>query len=149
MVIRTDSALRRAARNIGQNGELGDAIIAFLHGQEIRLRLIKAAEEGLAPASVVSELLVDKFGAEQLRSHTVHRFIGLAIRMQLEAAGFETVSSGIRTPRDPLFTTATIYKKRSVGDLPGTDSLIARFIASLTDDEIDRVKHYINNRRRS
>jgi len=142
-----DQSLRRSARNIGEDGKLGNAIIAFLRDPEVLAQLITAADEGRIPASVVSDRLLEKFGEEALAPHTVHRFIGTAIRTVLEEAGFQVDLTGVRTPRDSLFTTAATFKRRTVGVEPAADSIIKRFVASLTPEERERAQFYIEQMR--
>lgn len=144
-----DDSLRRAARNIGRDGKLGGDIIAFLRDPQIMDRLIAAAEEGRLPASEVSSSLLAKFGTEALAPHTTHRFIGTAIRTLLEQAGFQVDLTGVRIGGDNLFSTAATFKRRAAGIEPVLDSLIKRFIESLTAEERERAAFHIERMRGS
>ena len=100
------------------------------------------------PAATVTDGLLSKFGSTQLAPHTVHRFIGTAIRALLEEEGFEVDLTGVRTPRNPLFASASTFRRRRAAIQPAVGSLIKRMLESLTQEELDQIAAYIEERKR-
>jgi len=145
---KTDAnSLRRSARNIGEDGKLGNAIVAFLRAPANFAQLVKAAEGGQIPAAIISDPLIAEFGEDTLAPHTIHRFIGTAIRTLLEEVGFETDLIGVRVPRDKLFSTAATFRRRTAEIEPSADSLIKRFVDSLNPQERERALFHLEQKR--
>jgi hypothetical protein len=65
----------------------------------------------------------------------------------LEEEGFEPVETGVRLSNDPVFRTASVYKRISAPEKLGAPSLLVRFIDTLTDAEARQALQLLKNRR--
>jgi hypothetical protein len=124
-------------------------VFAFLQG-EARSKLLQAAEAGLVPLAAVSPMLVERFGAEALRAQSMRPFIGIAVSAILEEEGFALVRTGVRLSQDPLFATGAMFERvRDEGRAPASHALLARFIDSLTNEELAFAEARIQQRLRT
>lgn len=107
----------------------GEAILRTLNAA--RGRLVAAAKRSRPPVAAVSEILLEKHGAEIKRT-PVRQFVGIAVRAILEEAGYEVAYTGVRINGDPVFRTGSVYKLRE--DNPA---------ALEVDDALDRMMKYL------
>ena len=116
--------------------EGGAELLAFIRSRKVAL--VSAAREGRAPVGAISEELMAGFPT-LVRATTVRQFIGTAVKSVLDSAGYEVAQSGVRLPRDPVFTTGSLYRKRPVGKtatIEGrTEDLFSRLVESLRTSE--------------
>lgn len=96
--------VRRAAQSILHGPEILDLVVANKDA------LIKAAEEGAAPVTAISAKLAKRFPL-QMKTAPVRQFVGSAVKAVLASAGYEVQQTGIRLPRDNVFTTGAVYRK--------------------------------------
>jgi hypothetical protein len=122
----------------------GPQILELVRSPKVRARLIAAADSGTPPVTAISAALKSLVGPLR-KDPPIKQFAGLCVRAVLEAEGFEVAEKGVRLSHDPMFRTASVYKRTSV---PGkTDELLVRFIASLTDAEARQALQLLKNRR--
>lgn len=107
---------KRAAQAFTNGTAILDLIVAN------KAALIAAAEDGVAPVTVLSASLRAKFPAD-IKTAPVRQFVGTAIKAVLTDAGFEVLQTGVRLPRDPVFTTGAIYRKASKKQDRETDAV--------------------------
>lgn len=99
--------VKRSARAI-RNGE---EILA--HVLSCQAALVAAADRGVPPVSAVSKGLSEKF-PQAMKAAPVRQFVGTAVKAVLVEAGYEVQQTGVRLPRDPVFTTGSVYRKATV-----------------------------------
>lgn len=90
--------------------------------------LVTAADEGLPPVSSISAELKRRFAADVALS-PVRQFIGSVIKAVLVDAGYEVHQTGVRLPRDPVFTTGSIYRKSATKLDKETEAVRAAYAA--------------------
>lgn len=90
---------------------------ALKHGQKILTEtllheeaIVAAAERGVPPVTAVSAILKKKFPSD-MKAATVRQFVGTVIKAVLEKRGFEILQTGVRLPKDPVFSTGSVYRK--------------------------------------
>ena len=111
----------------------GESILETL--KSARNALIGAAKQSRPPVSAVSEILLEKYGAE-IKKTPVRQFVGLAVRAILEEAGFEVAYGGVRINGDPVFRTGSVYRPRSDHyDAPEADDPLDRMLKALSPDQ--------------
>lgn len=118
---------RRAARGVTN----GEAILDFVVSK--KASLVKAADKGLAPVSVVSDGLKARFPRE-MDAAPVRQFIGSAVKAVLVGEGFEVHQSGVRLPKDPVFSTGSVYRRSASDADPAkaaTHDAFARLVSGL------------------
>lgn len=123
--------VQRSARTITN----GPGILAEIH--DCRAEIVRAAAKGVPPVSAVSDRLKRLF-PEEMQTAPARQFVGTAIKALLLDEGFEVHQSGIRLPRDPVFTTGSIYRRASKIDDPAKRAVhdaFARMVKSLTLSE--------------
>jgi hypothetical protein len=135
------SRLRRVQRS-AQSVAGGEAILSFLQGGINKRRLVDAAAKGLPPVTSISTplQLLAKAKSIDLEAMSVRQFVGAAVRAILEDEGYTVAEKGVRTPKDPVFRSGSVYRKKAPLRANDTD-LIARLIATLNDQE---AQHALN-----
>src|SRR4051812_11877866 len=96
--------VQRSARAITK----GEDILAEVHRH--RSAIIEAAAKGVPPVSAVSHSLKRLFPVV-MQTAPARQFVGIAVKALLLHEGFEVHQSGVRLPRDPVFTTGSIYRR--------------------------------------
>jgi len=104
----------------------GPAILGFI--RENKAALIAAADQGVPPVSAISGGLKDRFPVD-MKASPIRQFVGTAIKAVLTEAGFEVHQTGVRLPRDPVFTTGAIYRKASAKKNKESDAVREAFSA--------------------
>jgi hypothetical protein len=130
---------RRSARALLHGSE----ILQFIQAPKTRRLLIAAAESGAPAVTAISEKLLELVGPKDAKLAPVKQFAGLCVRAVLEEEGFEQADAGVRLSNDPVFRTGSVYRRRRDSD---SSDLLARFVASLTDDEARRAKILLRRR---
>jgi hypothetical protein len=125
----------------------GPAILQFVRTPKVRAKLIVAAETGAPPVTAISSELINLVGAVDAKLAPVKQFTGRCVRAVLEEEGFELVETGVRLSNDPVFRTASVYKRISAPEKTGAPSLLVRFIETLTDAEARQALQLLKNRR--
>lgn len=140
-------AMRRAERSAPAITH-GSQILQLVRDPKIRARLVHAAELGSPPVTAISSDLRKLIGKKATRrlAPIIKQFSGLCVRGVLEEAGFQLVQRGVRISKDPIFKTASVYRRSDKTEQPPT-SLLVRFINSLTDDEIIDALTLLQSRR--
>ena len=114
----------------------GEAILEFLNSK--RASLEHTASRGRAPVTAVSADLQKRF-PDAMKVIAVRQFVGLAVKSILQNHGFEVSQSGVRLPRDPVFSTASLYQKRPRStSQPGEaqlEDLLGRLVEGLKPSE--------------
>jgi hypothetical protein len=135
--------MRRASRS-AQALNHGPKILAFLKESNARRLLVTAAESGSPPVTAISKKLLGLISAKEAKTIVVRQFIGLCVRAVLEEEGFEVAEKGVRVSRDPIFRTGSTYRRVQTGHAHST--LLARFIHSLTDEEVSQALMLLRKR---
>jgi hypothetical protein len=127
--------LRRLQRS-AQSVTGGETILRFLQIGINKRLLLEAVSKGLPPVTSISKPLqvLAKAQSIDLEAMSVRQFVGAAVRAILEDEGFTIAEKGVRTPKDPVFRSGSVYKKRAPLRSGDTD-LIARLVASLNEQE--------------
>lgn len=123
--------VQRSARAISN----GEGILAEIHNN--RAAIVRAAAKGVPPVGAVSDRLKRLF-PEEMQTAPARQFVGTAIKALLLDEGFEVHQSGIRLPRDPVFTTGSIYRRATKIDDPAKRAVrdaFSRMVRSLTLSE--------------
>lgn len=117
---------------------IGTAILDTLKAE--RPALIAAAEQQRPPVSAVSTLLLERFGAAEMKRPLARQIVGLGVRALLDEAGFEVSHGGVRIKDDPLFSTGSAYRRRrsNSNDVPAAHDLFDRLAKALTVYEASR-----------
>lgn len=130
------STMRRAER-ASTALSIGPGILDLLKAQ--RSALIAAAEQQRPPVSAISSLLLEWFGAADLKRPLARQIVGLGVRALLDEAGFEVSHGGVRIKDDPLFSTGSVYRRRAdAAAAPDAAELFDRLAKALTQDEARR-----------
>jgi hypothetical protein len=124
----------------------GSEILQFVRTSKVRAKLVAAAETGAPPVTAISAELINLIGAVDAKLAPIKQFTGRCVRAVLEEAGFEIAETGVRLSKDPLFRTASVYKRASAGKT-GATALLVRFIETLTDAEARQAQQLLKNRR--
>ena len=123
----------------------GPKILEFVSTPKVRAKLITAADTGAPPVTAISAALKTLVGTADTKLAPVKQFTGLCVRAVLEEEGFELAETGVRLSNDPVFRTASVYRRTAA---PGkTDELLVRFIEALTDAEARQALKLLKNRR--
>jgi hypothetical protein len=117
--------------------------LEFIQEPKSRRLLVAAAEAGVPAVTAVSGKLQELVGLKDAKLAPVKQFTGLCVRAVLEEEGFEVVGAGVRLSNDPVFSTGSVYRRRT--DTGSTD-LLARIAASLTDEEARRLTTLLRRR---
>lgn len=140
---RTMQRARRSARAVLH----GTEILEFVQEPKTRRMLIATAELGAPAVTAISAKLQELIGPKDAKLAPVKQFTGLCVRAVLEEEGFELAETGVRLSNDPVFRTASVYKRTLAPDKSGAMELLERFIASLNDAEARRALKLLKNRR--
>ncbi len=141
------SRMRRAQRSaraiVG-----GQKILDHLLKDDNKRRLIEAANEGVPPVSRISATLVKvaEAGGIDLKAMSVRQFIGMIVRAILEDEGYSIAEKGVRLAHDPVFTSGSVYQKRSVAGDGKQGTILERLLASLTDFEAEQALAVLQDR---
>jgi hypothetical protein len=130
---------RRSARAVLH----GTQILEFMKEKKTRRLLVGAAETGAPPVTAISSALKTLVGIPDAKLTPVRQFAGLCVRAVLEEEGFELAETGVRLSNDPVFRTASVYRRNSASD---SKDLLDRLVESLTDDEAKRLKTLLRHR---
>ncbi len=122
----------RSARAVLQ----GERILAFVRAPKTQRLLVKAAEEGAPPVTAISRQLLELIGRDA-KLVPVRQFSGLCVRAVLEEQGFEIAETGVRVSKDPIFRTASTYRRISTEKRNRSEDLLARLIETFTDEEVE------------
>jgi hypothetical protein len=125
----------------------GSEILEFMQSASIRERLVRVAESGSVPITSISSELRELVGKNLVKLMPIKQFAGLCVRAVLEEEGFELVETGVTVSNDPVFRTGSVYQRREAGGQEPAD-LLARFIDTLTDNEVARALKLLERRRR-
>jgi hypothetical protein len=90
----------------------GPEILATLREPATRKLLLAAVEDQVPPVSRISRRLLDRHG-EGVRALPIRQFVGTVVKSILAEEGYEVAATGVRIPKDPIFTTGAIYQKAS------------------------------------
>jgi hypothetical protein len=141
--MKTKTKSMRRAETAASTLVSGPEILAAL--RRARRELIAMAEQSRPPVAAVSQMLLEKFGAEVKRL-PVRQFIGLAVRAILEDAGFEVAYSGVKISEDPIFTSGSVYRNQS--DQPRSpseyDDAFERMLKALKPEQATRAVYLLN-----
>ena len=116
--------LRRSAHALVRGSEILEAILSMEE------RIVAAAEQDIPPVSAISDDLLERFG-EDLKAITVRQFIGTVVKAILADRGFEVAQTGVRLPKDKVFTTGAAYRKKAVVDDGDAHELVRRAFANI------------------
>ena len=117
----------------------GPAILASLQEPKARQALVIAASKGVPPVSGVSEMLLGKHG-DTVKLLPVRQFIGTAVKAILAEEGFEVAETGVRLPRDPVFTTGAVYRRITpINPTKAKLDLLDRIVSTLEPAELHRL----------
>jgi hypothetical protein len=124
--------LRRQAQNLRPHGPL---ILELLIVDDTVRKLVLAAELGMPPVAMVSEILPPTLHPA-LDEDAIRRFIGTVIAAILSAEGLVVDRTGVRVSNaDSPFSRGAIYVRRPAdSDSPpaGNDDLLDAMIANLS-----------------
>jgi hypothetical protein len=126
----------------------GAQILKIMQDPKTRRRLVSAAESGAPPVTAVSAQLEEILGAKDARLQPVKQFAGICIRAVLEEEGFEVSAKGVRLSNDPIFRTGSTYERRANGKA-AKETLLVRFISSLSADEVEEALRMLRRRRQA
>ena len=143
MATKTMQRAERSARAVLHGAE----ILQFARTPKVRAKLIAAAETGVPPVTAISLELINLVGAVDAKLAPIKQFTGRCVRAVLEEEGFELVETGVRLSKDPVFRTASVYKRTSAPEKTGATALLLRFIETLTDAEARQALQLLKNRR--
>jgi hypothetical protein len=139
---RTMQRARRSARAV----RYGTEILEFVQEPKTRRLLVAAAESGAPAVTAISGKLQELVGPKYANLAPIKQFTGLCVRAVLEEEGFEVAQTGVRLSNDPVFRTASVYKRTiAIGNSDETE-LLERFIASLNDAEARQALRLLKNR---
>jgi hypothetical protein len=125
----------------------GTDILEFVQEPKTRRLLVAAAESGAPAVTAISGKLQELVGPKYANLAPIKQFTGLCVRAVLEEEGFEVAQTGVRLSNDPVFRTASVYKRTlAIGNSDETE-LLERFIASLNDAEARQALRLLKNRR--
>ena len=125
----------------------GTEILEFVQETKARRLLVAAAESGAPAVTAISGKLQELVGPKYANLAPIKQFTGLCVRAVLEEEGFEVAQTGVRLSNDPVFRTASVYKRTiAIGNSDETE-LLERFIASLNDAEARQALKLLKNRR--
>ena len=125
----------------------GTEILEFVQETKARRLLVAAAESGAPAVTAISGKLPELVGPKYANLAPIKQFTGLCVRAVLEEEGFEVAQTGVRLSNDPVFRTASVYKRTiAIGNSDETE-LLERFIASLNDAEARQALKLLKNRR--
>jgi hypothetical protein len=131
--------VRRAAKSLVE----GRALLERLTEDDAIELMKEAIEEEVPPVSKISQLLLDDLSDKiEFTSMPVRQFVGQAVKAILVGEGFRVMETGVRISGDPVFRTGSTYEPIEP-DEDATDDLLARFIATLNNEELDRVRELI------
>jgi len=99
----------------------GQKILDHLLKDDNKRRLIEAANEGVPPVSRISATLV-------------------------KVAEDSIAEKGVRLAHDPVFTSGSVYQKRSVAGDGKQGTILERLLASLTDFEAEQALAVLQDR---
>jgi hypothetical protein len=122
----------------------GKEILKFIQEPRTRRKLAAAAESGSPPVTAISSKLLELVGPTDAKLTPVKQFTGLCVRAVLEEDGFELADTGVRLSKDPVFRTGSVYSRKK--NASGATELLARFVASLTDEEARRLMTLLRRR---
>jgi hypothetical protein len=89
--------------------EWGDILWLFLNEPGNVRKMTEASDLGKPAASAISQQLYDTFG-DPIRADRVKQFIGYLIRQVMECEGYAHHAYGCKTPQDPVFSSASVYR---------------------------------------
>jgi hypothetical protein len=138
-------AMRRAERSARAITH-GAKILQFIQSLSARQRLVQAAELGAPPVTAISSDLQELVGKDA-KLQPIKQYTGLCVRAVLEEEGFELVQTGVRISKDSVFRTGSVYRRSEKQESQPASDLLARFIQSLTDEEIARALKLLQRRR--
>ena len=124
----------------------GPEILQFVRTPQVRATLIAAAETGAPPVTAISAQLIKLVGEDDATLMPIKQFTGRCVRAVLEEADFELVETGVRLSNDPVFRTASVYKRNTASEKGDAAKLLVRFIASLTDAEARQAMRLLKKR---
>lgn len=133
-------------RRAAQQGEAAVSVLEFLRSEPIKALLLKTAQEGIPPAGAVSEPLIEKFGLPAFESPALRQFVGWAIRSVMEENSFIPAAAGINIPNNRLFSKGSTYRYVAQEHQLSPDTLLARILETLTQNELESVKVYIERK---
>lgn len=136
------STLRRSAAAL----TIGREILETLLEPATKKLLLQATEDEVPPVSRISQLLLQRHG-EEVKRQPVRRFVGTAVKQILAAEGFEVAATGVRLPKDEVFTTGAVYRRSDTDEVAaGQPDMLDRLIAILSPPELHRIIELANRR---
>ena len=136
MALVTSSVRLRRAQRSAKALIGGQKILDYLLAEPTKKLLIQAANDGVPPVSRISNgiLSLAKTDGFDIKALSIRQFIGTSIRAILEEEGYKTIEKGIRLPKDPVFTSGSIYGKCADVE-PSEGTILERILENLTDSE--------------
>jgi len=114
----------------------GEEILEWVKTTKVRARLVAVAATGAPAVTAISNDLIKLIGKKDAKLLPIKQFAGRCVRAVLEQEGFELAEKGVRLSNDPLFRTASVYRRRTIATENAPTELLVRFIQTLTDDEV-------------
>lgn len=116
--------LRRSAHALVRGPEILEAVLSM------EAQIVAAAEQDIPPVSAISEELLRRFG-KHLKATAVRQFIGTVVKAILADRGFEVAQTGIRLPKDKVFTTGAAYRKAAVTKQVEGEDILRRAFSNI------------------
>ena len=139
-------SMRRAKRS-ARAITWGTEILQFVQSPSVRQRLVEAAELSSPPVTAISSDVQKLVGKKAAKLPPIKQYTGLCVRAVLEEEGFELVQTGVRVSNDPIFRTGSVYQRSEKQEPQPASDLLARFIQSLTDEEVVYAIKLLQSRR--
>jgi hypothetical protein len=139
-------SMRRAERSARAITH-GTKILQFVQSPSVRQRLVQAAELGSPPVTAISSDVQKLVGKKDAKLPPIKQYTGLCVRAVLEEEGFELVQTGVRVSKDPIFRTGSVYQRSEKQGSQSASDLLARFLQSLTDEEVVYALKLLQSRR--
>lgn len=141
------TALSRARRQ-SQASPVFAAIFDLVFEEGTRPLLVQAAVEGRAPAAALSGILVERLGLKALAGVQTRQHVGLCIAARLEGLGWVADGTRTRLTGDPLFQTASLFKRAPTLPRSSAHELLARLVTALDDEEATILADLLEARRK-
>ena len=122
----------------------GEHALEYLRSPEAIALMKEAIEAGRPPVVAISAELLGRH-RQLLNLRSGRRFIGQAIRVILEASGYEPDRSGVYISGDPVFTVGTTY--RAMHQVKTAENrLLKHILDALPENEARWAHDYLGRR---
>ena len=141
------TALHRARRQ-SQASPVLTAIFELMFEEPVGALLVQAAADGRPPAAAISSILIERLGREAFAGDQTRQHVGLCIAARLEGLGWVVDGTRTRLTGDPLFQTASLFKRAPTLPRSSAHDLLERLVSALDENEASILADLLEARRK-